>query len=104
MYKRQLLKALQAIIDKVLFTEATTEEMITPEGTPIKNPTGTKNRYRANNSDVKYLVATYTKKGKAALSVAVSKNRAFIDIIVDVMHRIATDNRYSVEYQAVKNS
>lgn len=98
----KLLKALQGVIDKVLFTEATAEEMITPEGTPVKNPTGTKNRYRANNSDVKYLVATYTKKGKTALSVAVSKNKAFIDTIADVLHRITTDNRYSVEYQAVK--
>lgn len=98
----QMLKALQQIVDKVLYVEATAEEMMTPEGKPVKNPTGTKNRYRVNNSDVKYLVATYTKKGKAALSVAVSKNKAFIDVIADILHRIVTENSYTVEYQAIK--
>lgn len=70
--------------------------------------------YKCSSHDVAYLLATQTKKGKAALSVTAATHKAFRMIIMDVLHNIikvkaakAADkdfngSMYTVEYKAKK--
>jgi hypothetical protein len=59
--------------------------------------------FKCNNHDVKYLILTYARKGKKALSVAVSRDGQLCMLIADVLHRIATDGKYSVDYKRIES-
>ena len=81
----QILKQLQMCIDAVIYE---------------KGEHG--NIYKATSKDVAYLIMLYTKKGKAALSVATAKHSNMRGIITEVLHRIVTEKEYSVEYKTRK--
>lgn len=77
------------------------QELIDAMPTPVDeegNPV-----YKVNSYDVNYVINCYCKKGKSALAVASAKKGFFLGLIEDVLYRIATDGKYSVEYKAVKS-
>lgn len=76
-------KQLQQVIDAILFED---------------NGKG-KNSHRVNNHDVAYLVMSYTRRGKKALSIAVAKNTFVHRLVADVFHRVLTGKVYTLEYQ-----
>lgn len=85
----QICKLLQIVIDKLLY---------------LDDGSG-KNVYKCNNHDVAFLLALYTKKGKSALSVCVSKDKELRSIIASVLRRIVSGEKYSLEgFKTVKNS
>lgn len=59
-------------------------------------------QYKCNSHDVAYILMSYTKKGRAALSIAAAKHNDMQNLIMDVCYRILTDGRYSLEYKAKK--
>lgn len=77
----QLTKKLQEIIDEIL-------------------PDNEEKPYRCNSHDLAYIIMTYAKKGKSALSLAVSKHGYMRQLVTDVLYRIVTDGKYGIEYQA----
>ena len=79
----QILKQLQTVIDKILL---------------IPNENG-ENVIKAISCDATYLTMLYQKRGKAALSIATSKDSALRGLIVDTMHKIIEKKSYSVEYK-----
>jgi hypothetical protein len=81
-----LCKAIQKVIDAALPSEDET----------------TGNPYKCNNRDLGYMTMCYTKKGRTALSVAVVRGSAIIDLVMDVMHRIVEGKVYTLEYRMVK--
>lgn len=80
-------KQLQQVIDAILFED---------------NGKG-KNAHRVNNHDVAYLVMSYTRRGKKALSIAVAKNTFVHRLVADVFHRVLTGKVYTLEYQMTRN-
>ena len=78
----QLCKALQAVIDEIVFVPKVVDGKEVDE-----------NSYKCNNHDVAYLLALYTKKGKEKLSVAVAKDNFLRRILMDVLNRIITTSR-----------
>lgn len=82
----QICKQLQACVDAILFED---------DGKG-------KNVYKVNNHDVAYLLMLYTKKGKSALAVQVAKHDFMRRLIGDVLNRIVTDGKYSLEYKEIK--
>ncbi len=82
----QLCKLLQSVIDAIL--------------PPADEEKG--NAYKCNNHDVRYLLMCYTKKGRNALSVAVSKDGFLRNLVMDIMHRIIEGKLYSLEYKTKK--
>lgn len=82
----QICKQVQAVIDKILF----------------KDDGKGKNAYKVNNHDVAYMLMIYTKKGKNALAVQVAKHDFLRRILGDVLYRITTDGKYSLEYKQIK--
>ena len=82
----QLCKALQMVIDHIVFDPKIID------GEPTEE-----NCYKCNNHDVAYLLDLYTKKGKALLSVSVAKPEFLRRILMDVLHRIICNKKYSVE-------
>jgi len=68
----------------------------------ILPPADEENTYKCNNYDVKYLLMCYTKKGRAALSIAISKDGYLRNLVMDIMHRIIEGKLYSLEYKTKK--
>jgi hypothetical protein len=62
------------------------------------------NTYKCNGYDVKYLLMCYTKKGRNALSIAVSKDGFLRNLVMDIMHRIIEGKLYSIEYRTKKDT
>lgn len=65
--------------------------------------------FKGSSHDVSYLLATQTKKGKAALSVTAATHKAFRMIIMDILCNIikvkeskSEGSMYTVEYKAKK--
>ena len=58
--------------------------------------------FKCNNHDIKYLLLTYARKGKRALSLAVSKDGQLCMLVADVLHRIVTGGKYSVDYRKIE--
>lgn len=83
----QLCKKLQGFIDAIL--------------PPEDEEKG--NIYKCNNHDVAYVLMCYTRKGRNALSIATAKDRQLRNLVMDVMHRIITDKKYTLEYKQVKD-
>lgn len=82
----QICKQLQMVIDKILFED---------DGKG-------KNTYKVNNHDIAYILMLYTKKGKNALAVQVAKHDFMRRLISDVLYRIVTNSKYSLEYKQIK--
>jgi hypothetical protein len=57
---------------------------------------------KVNNYDLAFVMACYSKKGRAALKVACSKHNALMGILLDVFHRVVTGSVYDVDYKMVK--
>lgn len=79
----QMVKALQRVFDDILFED---------------NGKGG-NLYRVNNHDVAFILKTYTSRGKAALSVRVSKSANLLKNLVAMMHRVVLDKEYALEFR-----
>lgn len=58
--------------------------------------------YKALSHDVGYLTEIYSKKGRAALSIACANHTKFVGYIAEVAHRIVCNLEYGVEYKAKK--
>lgn len=58
--------------------------------------------YKATSHDVAYLLMTYTKKGKTALSVATSNHTTMQLLVGDILHRIVTAKGYSLQFKEAK--
>lgn len=84
----QICKALQTVIDAIIF----------------KDDGKGGNAYKCNSHDVAYMLGTYTKKGRKALSLAVSKDGFFRLVITEICLRILENGRYTLEgYKVVKD-
>jgi uncharacterized membrane protein len=81
----ELVKRLQNVINAIIFDNEITD------------------KFKCNNHDIKYLLLTYARKGKKALSIAVSKDGQLRMLIADVLHRIVTNSRYSVDYKRIES-
>lgn len=79
----QIAKMLQKVFDAILFED---------------NGKGG-NLYRINNHDVAYLLMTYTRKGRKALSVRAARHGDFHKAIMDVMYRVLCGKEYSMDYK-----
>jgi hypothetical protein len=79
----QLVKALQFVVDAIIFK-------------PGENG---KNVYKVVTPHVNYLLMLYAKKGKAALSIATAKDDFLRRLIMDITHEILTGNKFSLEYK-----
>lgn len=84
----QICKQLQTVVDAILFED---------DGKG-------KNTYKVNNHDVAYLLMVYTRKGKSALAVQVAKHEFMRRLIADVLNRVVTDGKYSLEYKKMKEA
>ena len=82
-----MLKQLQFIIDKMLYTEG-------EHG----------NIYKASSKDVAYLNMLYTKKGKTILSIATAKHGFLNALVMDVLHKAVCKKDYSIECKLEKNN
>lgn len=81
-----LLKALQTIIDEILFED---------DGKG-------KNVHRANNRDVKYLLNCFTSRG-GKLTVKCANNNTLTRLIAEIMYRITNGYAYGVKYKMVES-
>lgn len=76
------------------------QELIDDMPTPVDDE-GNK-MWKVNSYDVNYIINCYCKKGKNDLSVATAKKGFLLTLIADVLYRIATNGKYTVEYKSVK--
>lgn len=79
----QIGKMLQKVFDAILFED---------------NGKGG-NLHRVNSHDVAYLLMTYTRKGRKALSVRAARHGDFHKAIMDVMYRVLCGKEYSMDYK-----
>lgn len=79
-------KMLQEVIDKIM---------------PNTDENG-KSILKVNSHDVAYLDNCYAKKGREQLTIALAKHDFLRRLIMDIMYRLLTDAKYSVEYKAIK--
>lgn len=56
--------------------------------------------YKCTSHDVKFLKSIYSKKGKKALSVAVSNHRYLRQYMAEICHKIVLEKSYTVEFKA----
>lgn len=79
-----VIKALQAIIDKLLF---------------VDNGKG-KNKYKVNNHDLGYIDMCYSKRSnKGRLTVSLAKTSFVNCLLMDIMYRVVNDLVYSIDGQ-----
>lgn len=83
-----ILKALQSCIDAIIF---------------VDDGKG-KNTYKASSHDVAYLLMTYTRKGKTALSVATANHSTMRNFVSVICHRVVTGESYTIEYKEDKKA
>lgn len=81
----QMKKLLQEVVDKILF---------------VDDGKG-KNVYKVNNHDIAYITYLYCGRGRSALTVRAAKNNYFTKLITDVLHRLAIDGVYSIDYKKI---
>lgn len=84
--KTKIAEMIQKIFDEVLFED---------------NGKG-ENIYRVMNKDAEYILLTYTKSGKDALSVVAARNNVMHKLIANVMHRVVTKKVYTVDFKMVE--
>ena len=75
-----ILKQLQTIINKMLYTEG-------EHG----------NIYKASSKDVAYLNMLYTKKGKTVLSIATANHEFLNCLVMDILHKIVCKKDCSLD-------
>lgn len=83
---KQLLKQIQAIVDAVIYEDASG-----------------KNTYKVTSHDLNYIVQTMTKRSRSG-SVVAPRPTTMHMLIMDVLHRIVTNSDYKVEYQTKKQA
>lgn len=82
----KMVKVIQKVVDGIIYED---------------NGSGT-NKYKVNNHDLVYLNACYGRRGRKGLSVTVATNRFLNVLMLDILHRIACDLMYSVNYKTMK--
>lgn len=58
--------------------------------------------YKATSHDVNFLMSTYSKKNRKALTVTTANHKTLRGLLAEICHRIVTDKHYAVDYKAVK--
>ncbi len=58
--------------------------------------------YKATSHDVNFLMSTYSKKNRKALTVTTANHKTLRGLLAEICHRIVTDKQYAVDYKAVK--
>lgn len=58
--------------------------------------------YKATSHDVNFLMSTYSKKNRKALTVTTSNHKTLRGLLAEICHRIVTGKQYAVDYKAVK--
>ena len=58
--------------------------------------------YKATSHDVNFLMSTYSKKNRKALTVTTANHKTLRGLLAEICHRIVTDKPYAVDYKAVK--
>lgn len=58
--------------------------------------------YKATSHDVNFLMSTYSKKNRKALTVTTANHKALRGLLAEICHRIVTKKQYAVDYKAVK--
>jgi len=84
----KLLATLQRVIDAVLYVE---------------NPETKKNKYKATSHDVRYLDRCAASKDRARCTLKGSKYTDMMDVIGNVIFRIATESDYRITYKEQKS-
>lgn len=84
----QALKDLQSVIDAIIFED---------DGSG-------KNKYKAVSHDIAYIDKLYVSAGKTACVARASNASYMRKLIRNVVYRILTNGKYSLEYKQVKNS
>lgn len=60
------------------------------------------NPLTVGNTAVNYAVRVFSKKGKKALSIACGNNKASVQILMDIAHRLLTGASFTVESKEIK--
>ena len=58
--------------------------------------------YKATSHDVNFLMSTYSKKNRKALTVTTANHKTLRGLLAEICHRIVTKKQYAVDYKAVK--
>lgn len=58
--------------------------------------------YKATSHDVNFLMSTYSKKNRKALTVTTANHKTLRGLLAEICHRIVTGKKYAVDYKAVK--
>ena len=58
--------------------------------------------YKATSHDVNFLMSTYSKKNRKALTVTTANHKTLRGLLAEICHRIVTGKQYAVDYKAVK--
>lgn len=58
--------------------------------------------YKATSHDVNFLMSTYSKKNRKALTVTTANHKTLRGLLAEICHRIVTSKQYAVDYKAVK--
>ena len=58
--------------------------------------------YKATSHDVNFLMSTYSKKNRKALTVTTANHKTLRGLLAEICHRIVTNKQYAVDYKAVK--
>lgn len=61
------------------------------------------NMLMVGDTAVNYAVRVFSKKGKRALSIACGNNKASVQILMDICHRLLTGAEFSVESKEIKD-
>lgn len=59
--------------------------------------------YKVNNHDLAYILACYTRRGKAALTVKAANHSLLRSLVYDVCHRVSTGKVYDLEYKKLES-
>lgn len=58
--------------------------------------------HKATSHDVQFLMSTYSKKNRKALTVTTANHKTLRGLLAEICHRIVTGKQYAVDYKAVK--
>lgn len=58
--------------------------------------------YKATSRDVNFLMSTYSKKNRKALTVTTANHKTLRGLLAEICHRIVTDKPYAVDYKGIK--
>lgn len=58
--------------------------------------------FKPNSHDVKFLLFTYSKKGREALKVSCANHKQMRELAQEICHRILVDGKYAVDFKRIK--